>query len=248
MTPSNVRNEQRSYYTACALRVSKDLRQILKKADFTRFSAIFLFLKRLYLVYNKGEVPVYSPSVFKDSFWMTHLTIDGLPVTIETKEIRHLYIRVSMKDGSVHISAPKSMDFDELKRHVVARRGWIAKNRDRAFRHPSASSAPLPHNAGSVLKKRLMPLIPVCEELVGQSAAGYRLKDMTSRWGSCSLKTRQISLNVRLYDKDDDCLKYVLIHELTHFYVPNHGPAFYHYMDMFYPEWKTVRKKLHGSV
>lgn len=179
---------------------------------------------------------------------MTHLTIDGLPVTIEKKEIRHLYIRVSMKDGSVHISAPTGMDFDELKSHVRARRDWITKHRDKALLHPSEGAAQLPPNAGSLLKKRLLTLIPECEKIVGQEADAYHLKNMSSRWGSCSLKTHQISINLRLYDKDDDCLKYVLIHELTHFYVPNHGPAFYHYMDKFYPGWKAIRKKLHGSV
>ena len=172
------------------------------------------------------------------------LIIDDLTVALTKKRIRHLYIRVSMKDASVHISAPARMPLSEIKEAVRTRRAWIEHQRQRALTSPSTMTRDLPADAGTILKKRLLPLIPECEAVVGQAAAGYRLKDMSTRWGSCSLKTHLISLNLRLYDRDDDCLKYVVIHELCHFYVSNHGPAFYHCMDQFYPDWRTARCKL----
>ena len=174
----------------------------------------------------------------------TALDIEGFHIILTRKRIRHFYIRVAMADGSVHVSAPLRMSLKEIKAHIRERRDWILLQQKRAAETPSAMTDALPPEAGDILKKRLAPMIPRCEALTGQSAAGYRLKDMRTRWGSCSMKTRRISLNLRLYSKDDDCLRYVLIHELCHFYEPNHSPAFYHYMDKFYPEWRAARKKL----
>ena len=175
------------------------------------------------------------------------LDVDGLTVYLQKKAIRHLYIRVSMKDGSVHVSAPLRMSLNEICSHIFERRAWIEKQRSLVKNSSPSIRRELPANAGLILKKRLDRIIAPCECLVGQHAAGYRLKDMSSRWGSCSLKTHLISLNIRLYDKDDDCLRYVLIHELCHFYEPNHSPAFYAYLDRFCPDWRSARKRLSNS-
>ena len=44
-----------------------------------------------------------------------------------------------------------------------------------------------------------------------------------------------------------ECLDYVMIHELTHLIVPNHGREFKAHMDRFYPNWREVRKLLNNQ-
>lgn len=47
-----------------------------------------------------------------------------------------------------------------------------------------------------------------------------------SRWGSCSVRARDIRISTRLADCPSWVLDYVLVHELAHLIEYNHGPAF----------------------
>lgn len=54
-----------------------------------------------------------------------------------------------------------------------------------------------------------------------------RYRRMTSRWGSCNTKTRQITLNTRLAEYPETALLAVLYHEVTHLLCPDHSKRFY---------------------
>lgn len=58
------------------------------------------------------------------------------------------------------------------------------------------------------------------------------LRDMTSRWGSCSSSGR-ICLNVQLMKLPERLVDLVILHELTHTIHPDHSPAFYADLNKF---------------
>lgn len=94
------------------------------------------------------------------------------------------------------------------------------------------------------LKQALPEVCERWEAVTGRRASGYYIRDMKTRWGSCSLKTGRICINQRLIHEEPACLDYVIAHELTHLYVPNHGPGFWRLMDQFYPNWREIRRKM----
>lgn len=96
------------------------------------------------------------------------------------------------------------------------------------------------------LKQRVEELLPSCQELVGKTCSRIRLKPMTSRWGSCNVRTAAISLSTHLVHYDPCCLEYVLVHELCHLHEPSHNARFHVLMDRFCPNWKE-RKALLAS-
>lgn len=50
--------------------------------------------------------------------------------------------------------------------------------------------------------------------------------NMNTRWGSCSVQSKRIRIAHQLQDVPGYVLDAVIIHELIHTFVPNHGPEF----------------------
>lgn len=71
-----------------------------------------------------------------------------------------------------------------------------------------------------------------------------KLRKMRTRWGVCNTKKYTITLNTELLKKDISLIDYVIIHEMTHFFEPNHGKHFWELVGMAIPDYKDKRKKL----
>ena len=96
----------------------------------------------------------------------------------------------------------------------------------------------------SELKERVDLLLPKWEEYSNLKCSSWQSKNMKTRWGTCNTKTNKIWLNVQLAKYPVECLEYVILHELAHTKVANHGPEFKAILNEFMPEWKTYRNRL----
>ncbi|PKM40976.1 MAG: M48 family peptidase [Firmicutes bacterium HGW-Firmicutes-9] len=91
-------------------------------------------------------------------------------------------------------------------------------------------------------------MLPAIERTVGKRAGELKVRDMKTRWGTCNIKTALITLNLRLAERPAECLRYVLTHELCHLHESGHGERFWKRMDVYYPDWKRVRKLLKQRI
>ena len=98
------------------------------------------------------------------------------------------------------------------------------------------------------LKAEIEKRLPRWESLTGLYCSGWQTKYMTTNWGTCNTKTGKIWINLQLAKKPFECLDYVLLHELAHLRVKDHGPAFIAILDEYMPNWRDVRKKLNDST
>lgn len=98
------------------------------------------------------------------------------------------------------------------------------------------------------LKSAMRMMCERCVEITGKGPLEWRVKNMKTKWGTCNVTDGRIWLNVQLAKKPKECLEYVILHELTHLYVPNHGPEFKAYMDKFCPDWRVVKKRLNEPL
>lgn len=96
------------------------------------------------------------------------------------------------------------------------------------------------------LQSKIDSLVDECCEIAGTSPYEWRIKDMKTKWGTCNYVDRRIWISLQIARKSEICLKYVMLHELTHLYVPNHGPEFKAYLDDFMPDWRKVKKLLNS--
>lgn len=70
------------------------------------------------------------------------------------------------------------------------------------------------------------------------------IKDMRSRWGSCSYTRGHISINSRLAAYPRETVKAVFWHEYTHYWHHDHSKAFYDFLLKYYPDYY----KWHGML
>lgn len=96
------------------------------------------------------------------------------------------------------------------------------------------------------LKAKVPLLMEKYAQIVGKTPDCWGVKNMKTRWGTCNITDKRIWLNLQLAKYEPECLEYVIVHELVHFYVAGHNAQFYGYMDRFYPGWREIRKKLKG--
>lgn len=67
--------------------------------------------------------------------------------------------------------------------------------------------------------------------------AQITIKDMKSRWGSCSFTRGHISINARLAAYPRETVKSVFHHEYAHFWHHDHSEKFYDFLREHYPEY-----------
>ena len=174
--------------------------------------------------------------------------IDELEVELTRKRIKRMNMRIKEPDGRIVISAPYLVPEREVAAFVRSRRDWIDRNVARVRARSQAHPAPINKAEKEVLrahlKRRIEERLPVIEEITGLYCNGWTVRDMHTRWGSCNTNTHHINLSLMLATRSDAELDYVILHELVHTVVPNHGPDFYAMMDRYMPGWKKIRKAL----
>jgi predicted metal-dependent hydrolase len=89
----------------------------------------------------------------------------------------------------------------------------------------------------NLLKEAIPPLIAAWEPRLGVSVAGFSVRHMKTKWGSCTPATRTIRLNTELAKKPPACLEYVVVHEMVHLLEPSHNKRFHALMDHHLPTW-----------
>jgi len=70
-----------------------------------------------------------------------------------------------------------------------------------------------------------------------------QVRPMRNKWGSLSTNGR-LSLNAELLGLEKPFRDYVIIHELLHLKVPNHGKLFKSLMFAFLPEWQDIERRI----
>ena len=99
----------------------------------------------------------------------------------------------------------------------------------------------------TLLKCEVEKYLPKWERITGLQCSSWQSKYMTTRWGTCNTSTRKIWLNLQLAKKPIECLEYVILHELAHLKVRNHGPEFVAVMNQYMPNWSERRQLLNES-
>jgi len=74
-----------------------------------------------------------------------------------------------------------------------------------------------------------------------------RIQRMTKKWASCSSKGR-VCFSTDLLQESRTFQEYVIVHELLHLQVPNHGKLFKSLMNVYLPGWEAILAERNGRA
>lgn len=73
------------------------------------------------------------------------------------------------------------------------------------------------------------------------------LGDYKSFWGECFSKRGELKFSYRLFEKERELIRYVVVHEFAHFIEPNHSARFWAVVGEIVPDYKALRKRLNSK-
>ena len=170
---------------------------------------------------------------------------EGITYIVDKASRKSVSISVK-RNGSVHVRAPFWMTYGHIERFVKQKADWIRERQKALQREPVLpSKGPerkrLTEQAAALFKELAQPWEHRFDKQYGVRPKGWRVREMNTRWGSCSLKTGYITLNLRLYYKS-----LVLTTSLCMSCAICRGAHVKNFQDMEkeLPDWKSLRKEL----
>ncbi|MEO1431912.1 MAG: M48 family metallopeptidase [Cyanobacteria bacterium J06633_8] len=85
------------------------------------------------------------------------------------------------------------------------------------------------------------------EEQINVKVKKISLRGMKRKWASIST-TGNLTLNTELLELPKELGEFVIVHELVHLLVPNHGKVFKCFMSIYLPDWEERERKLQSCV
>lgn len=173
-------------------------------------------------------------------------------IEVTRKRIKNMYLRVKDTDGTLSVSAPYGMSDREIRKFVESKSDWIERTMQemlvaRQLKEQAPVLAPfMEREIRLELKRQLQRLIDKWEPVMGVKSAGFTIKKMKTRWGSCNVKSHHLNFNLLLAKVPPECAEYVVVHELTHLLEPSHNARFWSLMEYYLPGSKELRKQLAG--
>jgi len=168
------------------------------------------------------------------------IEIEGAGSVLFEKSGRAKRLNITVRPvRGVRVAVPLWMSFDKAICIVRPRALWINKHRARlekeAVKHEEFLAGLPPVDLKSGREKLAARL----HEIASRHGFSYNrvfMRNQKTRWGSCSSKNN-INLNMKLLRLPERLMDYVLLHELVHTKVKNHGKVF----------WKTVEELMPGA-
>jgi len=146
-------------------------------------------------------------------------------------------------DGAVEVRAPLRPSKADIDRFVESKAQWIANKqtliKTRSTDGSESNTRPQSLYAPGEFENTIQNLMDKSQTRLGVSCSFVGVRKMTSRWGSCTAKTRRIRINAALEYCPRECLEYVVVHELAHLRECNHSPRFWAIVASALPDYKA---------
>lgn len=155
------------------------------------------------------------------------------------------------RDCRVVVRAPLRASRSQINAFVASHQDWITKHLETQRRRAQlVPPAPSPEELAA-LKARaravLEPRVAYWSSVMGLAPTGMRITAARTRYGSCSGKN-SLSFSCFLVNYPPQAIDLVVVHELCHIRVKNHGPDFYALLERYLPDYRARKQLLRSPM
>ena len=143
-------------------------------------------------------------------------------------------------NGELVVRAPYNLPEESIECFVAAHQRWIMRAMARQAAHAAAHPEPTQRERAALMEKARQYLperVAFYSEQMGLWPATIKITDAKTRFGSCSAKGG-ICFSWRLMSYPPEAIDYVVVHELAHLKIGNHGKAFYALVAQHMPDYR----------
>jgi len=184
------------------------------------------------------------------------MLVQPFEIELHYKKIKNIYLRIK-PDGRIMVSAPLGTNKKHLTQFVKSRSSWIMAKQQKIserkklsptlekdeillFGKPfkkSLSDAEL----GKLLHEKVLLYYEKYWSFfseIDSQPLQIKYRVMKSTWGVCRPTVRTITFNKRLVHQPVVFIEYVVLHEMCHLLIPNHGRDFYRLLAAHMPHFR----------
>jgi predicted metal-dependent hydrolase len=150
------------------------------------------------------------------------------------------------RDRRLILKSPYWVSDHVAKKFLRQNIDWISKKYDEYSKYtsliPKYTKNDYQKNKEKLLKK-IIERVEAYNKIYCLKYESCVVKDMSSRWGSCS-KRGVLCFSYKMLYLPDGLFDYVIVHELCHLGEFNHSLKFWNLVSIAMPNWKVLRKDL----
>lgn len=187
---------------------------------------------------------------------MKMIFVRGIPVMLDRRRIRNINLYIRPPHGDVLVTAPMRLSEAQIMKFLHEKEDWIIRHREQVIARAkedrenslrSMTQRSVTQEELARLKEQIAQYARKWEPIMGVHCVHWTIRDMKSRWGSCTVAKKTIRINLQLARKPEVCVEYVVVHELVHLLEPSHNERFHAYMKQFLPDYKERKRLLEES-
>ena len=173
--------------------------------------------------------------------------VDGIGLISLKRSRRARNMNLTVKPFSgVGVTIPRGVSLKQVEKFVVSKSDWIVKHLAQARqleRKRLKAASVIEETDAEEARKFLVQKLETLAKRHGFKVGNVSVRKQKTRWGSCSVNNN-ISLNINLIHLPQQLMTYVILHELLHTRIKNHGRQFWRGLDDLVGDARLLRSRL----
>ncbi len=170
-----------------------------------------------------------------------------VPSTITYSRRKTLTISINSQ-GQLIVKAPHLTPKWYINKFLESKSSWISTHLSNIQERSKLIQNSIPDTSiisekKKFAKKHIISRVTKIADTTKLTPTSIRISSARTRWGSCSSRNA-VSINWRLTLLPQECLDYVIIHELAHIVHKNHSKQFWSLVQQLYPNYSEAKKLL----